>query len=39
VPDKYTLVSLVPAGIPADISIMQKKETKKIVFYETFKKE
>jgi len=37
VPDKYTLVSLVPAGLPADISIAQKKETKKIVFFESFK--
>ena len=37
VPDKYTLVSLVPAGLPADISIAQKKETKKITFFDTFK--
>ena len=39
VPDKYTLVSLVPAGIPADISITQKKEMKKIMFYDNFKKD
>jgi nitroreductase len=39
VPNKYTLVSLVPAGIPSDISIIQKKEMKKIVFYDTFKKD
>ena len=39
VPEKYTLVSLVPAGLPADISIAPKKETKLVVFHETFKKE
>ena len=39
VPQTYTLVSLVPAGLPADISIANKKETKQVVFYETFKKE
>jgi len=39
VPDKYTLVSLVPAGLPADISIAQKKETKKMTFFDTFKTE
>ena len=37
VPEKYTLVSLVPAGLPADISIAPKKETKKILFTDTFK--
>jgi nitroreductase len=37
VPDKYTLVSLVPAGLPADISIAPKKETKKMTFFDTFK--
>ena len=39
VPEKYTLVSLVPAGLPADIAIAPKKETKHVVFCETFKKE
>jgi nitroreductase len=39
VPDEYTLVSLVPAGIPADISIMKKKELKFIVFKESFKRD
>jgi len=37
VPEKYTLVSLVPAGLPADISIAAKKETKKILFTDTYK--
>jgi nitroreductase len=39
VPEKYTLVSLVPAGLPSDITIAPKKETKKMVFFERFKKE
>jgi nitroreductase len=39
VPDTYTLVSLVPAGIPADISIVQKKDLKKVVFKEQYKTE
>lgn len=39
VPDMYTLVSLVPAGLPADISITQKKDLRKIVFRERFKAE
>jgi nitroreductase len=39
VPDGYTLVSLVAAGYPADISITQKKEMKHIAFFEEFKKE
>ncbi|MEN6442449.1 MAG: nitroreductase family protein [Methanoregula sp.] len=37
VPEKYTLVSLVPAGLPADISIAPKKEIKKILFSDTYK--
>jgi nitroreductase len=37
VPDTYTLVSLVPAGIPADISIVQKKDLKQVVFKELYK--
>jgi len=37
VPENYTLVSLVPAGLPADISIAEKKETKKMTFFDTFK--
>jgi nitroreductase len=36
IPDKYTLVSLVPAGLPADITIVQKKDLKKTVFREQF---
>jgi len=36
VPDGYTLVSLIAAGIPAEISITNKKEMKKIVFYEKY---
>jgi len=39
VPDNYTLVSLVPAGVPEDIFITPKKEIKKMVFYDTFKKD
>ena len=39
VPENYTLVSLVAAGWPAEISMTGKKETKKIVFYDEFKKE
>lgn len=39
VPSTYTLVSLVPAGLPADISIVQKKELKKVVFRDQFKEE
>lgn len=39
VPGTFTLVSLIAAGIPAEISITQKKELKKIVFYEQFEKE
>jgi len=39
VPDTYTLVSLVAAGSPADITITGKKEMKHIVFYEGFKSE
>jgi nitroreductase len=36
VPDKYTLVSLVAAGIPAEISIAAKKVQKKILFFEQY---
>ena len=36
VPDKYTLVSLIPAGLPSDFSLASKKEMKKIVFHEHF---
>ena len=39
VPDTYTLVSLVPAGMPADISIMQKKDLKKVIFREQYKEQ
>jgi nitroreductase len=37
VPEKYTLVSLVAAGYPAEISLVQKKEMKNVVFFEEFK--
>jgi nitroreductase len=37
VPENYTLVSLVAAGYPAEISIVQKKEMKNVVFFEEFK--
>lgn len=39
VPDTFTLVSLVPAGLPADITIAPKKDLKKILFTEQYKKE
>ena len=39
VPDTYTIVSLVAAGIPAEITIAPKKTLKKIVFFEQYKKE
>ena len=39
VPEEYTLVSLVAAGNPADITITPKKEMKHIAFFEVFKKE
>ena len=39
VPEGYTLVSLVAAGCPADITITPKKEMKHIAFFETFKAE
>jgi len=39
VPDTYTLVSLVAAGIPAEITIAPKKPLKKLTFFEQFKKE
>jgi len=39
VPEGYTLVSLVPAGSPVDITITPKKEMKHIAFFESFKKE
>lgn len=39
VPDRYTLVSLVPAGYPADIAIQKKKDVDDFVFHETFKED
>ena len=36
VPDKFTLVSLVAAGIPADITITKKKALKHVSFSEIF---
>ena len=39
VPDTFSLVSLVPAGLPADIRIPEKKDLKKILFFEQYKKE
>ena len=36
VPDDFTLVSLVPAGMPADISIAKKKDLKFVLFKESF---
>ncbi len=39
VPDQYTLVSLVPAGVPEDIDISPKKKIQDITFFEKFKAE
>jgi len=39
VPEGYTLVSLVAAGCPEDMTITQKKEMKHIAFFESFRKE
>jgi nitroreductase len=39
VPEAYTLVSLIPAGNPAEITITQKKDMKKITFSDDFKTE
>jgi len=39
VPEKYTLVSLLPAGLPLEVIPVSKKETKKIVFSDRFKNE
>jgi nitroreductase len=36
VPEKFTLVSLVASGNPAEVTIARKKEAKKIVFFETY---
>jgi nitroreductase len=36
VPEKYTLVALVPAGLPQDISLASKKDTKNVVFFDRF---
>jgi nitroreductase len=37
VPDTYTLVSLVPAGMPADITVTTKKDLKLVVFEDSFR--
>ncbi len=39
VPDHYTLVSLLPAGYPADIALQKKKEQDEIVFFDQYKEE
>jgi nitroreductase len=39
VPDAYTLVSLVAAGYPAEVTVTPKKDLKQIVFFEDYKKE
>ncbi len=36
VPDKYTLVSLVPAGMPKDIRIAPKKPLSQVAFFDTY---
>jgi len=37
VPEKYTLVSLIPAGYPADVKLLSKKEVSDISFDEEYK--
>ncbi|WOF16574.1 nitroreductase family protein [Methanoplanus sp. FWC-SCC4] len=39
VPEKYTLISLIPAGYPAEVTIPSKKELKEISFREKFEAE
>jgi len=39
VPKEYTLVSLVPAGIPSDISLAQKKVIQAVTFCDVYGKE
>ena len=39
VPPNYSLVSLIPAGFPAELVIAPKKDLKKVVFFEKFKAE
>jgi nitroreductase len=36
VPEPYTLVSLVPAGYPADLTLVEKKNPEDLVFYDRF---
>jgi nitroreductase len=36
VPAQYTLVSLVPAGVPSDIAIASKKDLKDITFFDRY---
>jgi len=36
VPEKYTLVSLVPTGIPADIALVSKKDIDDISFFDRY---
>ncbi|MBN2733630.1 MAG: nitroreductase family protein [Methanomicrobiaceae archaeon] len=37
VPEKYTLISLIPAGYPAEVTIPKKKDLEDIVFTEEYK--
>lgn len=39
VPAEYTLVSMVPAGIPAEISIAKKKNIESLTFFESYPNE
>jgi nitroreductase len=39
VPGNYTLVSLVPAGVPADIVLQNKKDIRTITFRDTYKED
>jgi nitroreductase len=39
VPEKYTLISLIPAGYPADVTIPSKKSAEEISFFEKYREE
>jgi nitroreductase len=39
VPEQYSLVSLIPAGVPMDITVVSKKNLSDITFHDTFNKE
>jgi nitroreductase len=36
VPEQYTLISLIPAGYPADIELVEKKPLSQVTFRERY---